>query len=183
MTDAGRSMPEHLVVGHVANAHGTKGELFVWPLTDSPDDVFAEGMALLLGSEDGVLDADSEQLIVAERRPFKRGELIRFEGVDDRSTAEELAGRYLLLESAVLPPPEEGELYYHQLLGMSVETVEGAAVGRVREVFETEPHHLLEVKSDDGKLHLIPFAERIVRQIDLEGGRLVIEPPPGLLEL
>lgn len=183
MTDAGRSLPEHLVVGHIAKPHGTKGELFVWPLTDTPDEVFVEGMVLLLGSDAGELDAEAEELVVEESRPFKRGELVKFAGVADRTAAEELAGRYLLAERAVLPEPEEGEVYYHQLLGLAVETVSGEQVGRVREVFETEPHHLLEVKSTDGKLHLIPFAERIVKQIDLEGGRLVIEPPPGLLEL
>jgi 16S rRNA processing protein RimM len=140
-------------------------------------------MVLLLGSETGELDAESEELVVEESRPFKRGELVKFEGIADRTAAETLTGRYLLAPRTALPEPEPGEFYYHQLLGLAVETVSGKPVGRVREVFETEPHHLLEVKSADGKLHLIPFAERIVKEIDLEGGRLVIEPPPGLLEL
>ncbi len=183
MADAGRSVPEHLIVGHVAKPHGTKGELFVWPLTDSPDEVFVEGMQLLLGDEDGTLDETAEELVVESSRPFKRGELVKFAGIDDRSAAEEIAGRYVLAAAASLEPPDDDEVYYHQLLGMVVETTDGVAVGVVREVFETEPTHLLEVKSADGKLHLIPFAERIVRQIDVAAGRLVIEPPEGLLDL
>lgn len=181
--DAGRSLPEHLVVGHVTKAHGTKGELFVWPLTDSPDAVFVEGMILRLGDEDGAPDPSGDELVVERSRPFKRGELVKFEGIDDRSSADVFAGRYVLAEASALVPPEDDELYYHQLLGMNVETVDGALVGVVREVFETEPTHLLEVKSADGRLHLVPFAARIVKTIDLEGGRIVIEPPAGLLEL
>lgn len=181
--DAGRSVPEHLVVGHVTKAHGTKGELFVWPLTDSPDTVFVEGMVLRLGDEDGAPDVSGEELVVERSRPFKRGELVKFEGIDDRSAADVFAGRYVLAESSSLEPLEDDELYYHQLLGMNVETTDGAPVGVVREVFETEPTHLLEVKSTDGRLHLIPFAARIVKQIDVDSGRIVIEPPAGLLDL
>jgi 16S rRNA processing protein RimM len=116
-------------------------------------------------------------------REFKRGRLVRFEAFDTREDADALAQRYLLLPAEAVPPLEEGEVFYHQLLGLSVETVSGEMVGRVREVYETVPHHLLEVKSDSGKLHLIPFAGRVIREIDLEGSRVVIDPPDGLLEL
>jgi ribosomal 30S subunit maturation factor RimM len=53
----------------------------------------------------------------------------------------------------------------------------------VREVYETHPAHLLEVKGEDGKLHLIPFADRIVKKVDVESGLIVIKPTPGLLEI
>jgi 16S rRNA processing protein RimM len=53
----------------------------------------------------------------------------------------------------------------------------------VREVFETEPHHLLEVLTTDGRARLVPFAGRIVRQVDRAGRRVVIDPPEGLLDL
>ena len=178
-----RESPDHLVVGHVTKAHGTKGEVFVWPLTDRPDESFAEGRTLLLGDERGELGEDSEELVVERSRPFKRGQLVKFDGFDDRTAVEELGGRYLLVPFEVLGELEEGEAFYHQLLDAEVVTVDGEVVGKVREVFETEPAHLLEVKSPSGKLHLIPFAERIVKRVDAEAGRIVIKPPPGLLEL
>jgi 16S rRNA processing protein RimM len=178
-----RPAPSHLVVGHVSKPHGTKGELFVWPLTDRPDEVLATGRSVLLGDADGGIDAEAAELVVERSRPFKRGELVKFEGLDDRNAVEDLAGRYLLAPIDRLAELEEGEVYYHQLLGAEVVTADGQTVGRVREVFETEPAHLLEVKSDDGKIHLVPFAERIVKQVDVSAGRIVIEPPPGLLDL
>jgi 16S rRNA processing protein RimM len=178
-----RQAPDHLVVGHVSKPHGTKGELFVWPLTDRPDEVLGPGRTVLLGDEDGALAEDAAALVIERSRPFKRGTLVKFEGLGERDDVEELAGRYLLVPIEGLAALEEGEVFYHQLLGAEVVTAEGEAVGRVREVFETAPTHLLEVKGEDGKLHLIPFSERIVRKVDVEAGRIVIKPPPGLLEL
>lgn len=174
--------PDHLVVGHLAKPHGTKGELLVWPLTDAPDEVFAPGRELIVGDEQGELGAAPERWVVERCRPFKRGLLVKFDGLDDRTSVEPLVGRYVLLPASELAEPAGDELMYHQLLGLRVETVDGAVVGQVREVFETEPAHLLEVKGDD-RIHLIPLAWRIVREVDLDGGRLVIEAPPGLLEL
>ena len=178
-----RQQPEHLVVGHIAKPHGTKGELFVMPLTDRPGDVFAPGRQLFLGDVDGRVSAEASIVGVESSRPFKRGLLVRLEEVAGREDADPIAGLYFLLPLDALPPREEGEFFYHELLGLQVVTVAGAAVGRVREVFDTEPHHLLEVEAADGKVRLIPFAERIVRQVDQDAGRLVIEPPEGLLDL
>jgi 16S rRNA processing protein RimM len=175
--------PEHLVVGHISKAHGTRGEVFVWPLTDRPAEIFTPGRALLLGNEEGALPPDAPSIVIESSRPFKGGVLVKFEELGERSDADPVMQHYLLLPVRDLPPLEEDELFYHELLGCVVETVAGDRVGVVREVFETAPDHLLEVKSDTGRLHLVPFAKRIVRQIDREGRRIVIEPPDGLLDL
>jgi 16S rRNA processing protein RimM len=174
--------PEHLVVGHLSKAHGTRGELLVWLLTDRPEVVFAPGQRLLLGTDTGQVAEPAAELEIEASRPFKRGLLVRLVGVEDRNAAERLANRYLLAPRAELDEGAEEGVYYHQLLGLLVQTTDGAVVGRVREVYETEPRHLLEVKGQ-GRVHLIPFSPEVVRSVDLEGGRLVIDPPVGLLEL
>jgi 16S rRNA processing protein RimM len=179
----GRAVPSHLVVGHISKPHGTRGEVFVLPLTDNPAAVFAAGQTLLLGDEEGALGDDAPAVVVEGARAFKRGLLVSFEHVGSREDADELARRYLLVPAEVVPPLDEGEVFYHELLGMHVETMAGEAVGHVREVFETVPHHLLEVSGADGRLRLIPFADRIVRSVDRETGRIVIDPPAGLLDL
>jgi len=175
--------PERLIVGHIARLHGNRGEVFVWPLTDRPETVFAPGRELLLGDEQGECAAQPPLLTVEGARAFKRGLLVKLVGVATRSEAEPLARRYLLAPVAELGELDEGEIYYHQLLGAAVETVTGEAVGHVREVYETEPAHLLEVESPGGKRHLVPFTERVVRRVDAEARVVVIDPPPGLLEL
>jgi 16S rRNA processing protein RimM len=184
--DPGRfimNQPTHLVVGHVSKAHGTKGEVFIWPLTDSVTEVYAPEQEVLLGDEHGKLDAEAGTLVVESVRDFKRGLLVKFKGLNGREAVDELASRYLLMPIERVAPRGENEVYYHELLGMQVVTRDGVAVGEVHEVYETEPAHLLEVKSDNGKIHLIPFAERIVKQVDAENRQIVIKPPPGLLDL
>lgn len=178
-----RAAPERLVVGHIARAHGTRGEVYVSPLTDDPEAVFAPGRELILGDDAAEADDDAPVLTVEAAREFKRGLLVKLERVDSRSAAEELARRYLLAPLAALGPRAEGEVFYHELLGATVETVDGRAVGTVREVYELEPADMLEVEDGDGKRHLVPFTERIVRRVDPAARRVVIEPPPGLLEL
>ena len=176
--------PTHLVVGHVTKPHGTKGELFVWPLTDNADDVFADGRELLVGDDKGNLDPEFDGTVVVEStREFKRGILLKIEGRDDRDAVDELAQRYLLAPLEQLKPPEEDEVYYHQLLGMTVVTKEGETVGTIREVYETYPAQMLEVTSESGKVHLVPFADRIVKKVDVEAKQIVIAPPPGLLDV
>jgi len=178
-----RSEPSFLVVGHVNKAHGTKGELFVWPLTDHPESTFAPGVILYLGDESGsVPDPTRPSLAVEAARPFRRGFLVRFPGVMDRTQAEAFHGRYLLRPRSELAELEEGEVFYHQLVGLTVLTVSGERVGEVVEVYELQPADLLEVRGPGGTHH-IPFLRSIVREIDVEGGTLVIDPPEGLLEL
>lgn len=179
-TDSDR--PEWLVVGQLSKPHGNKGEVMVWPLTDSPELVFAEGRELVLGDTEGGLGEQPGRLVIDGRRPYRRGWLLTLEGVEDRSAVEEIQGRYLLIPIDEAPPREEGELFYHELLGAEVVTVAGENVGRVREVFDTEPAHLLEVKGERG-LHLIPFTRQVVKEVDAGARRIVIDPPEGLLEL
>ena len=175
--------PSHLVVGHLNKAHGTKGELFLWPLTADPGEAFAAGAGLHLADEAGEKpDPAFAEVRVRAVRPFKRGFLIRLEGIDSRDQAEWLAGRYVLRPLADLPPLEDGEVFYHDLLGMRVESGDGETVGEVVEVFELSPMHLLQVARESGTA-LIPFARDMVRRLDREGKRLVMDLPDGLLDL
>jgi 16S rRNA processing protein RimM len=178
-----RAEPSYLVVGHVNKPHGTKGELFVWPLTDHPESTFAPGVILYVGDERGEApDPARPSLLVRGVRPFRRGFLVTFPGVTDRTQAEVLQGRYLFRPRSELEELEEGEVFYHQLVGMRVVTEEGVEVGEVVEVYELRPADLLEVRGPRG-VHHIPFLQTIVREMDVEGGVLVIAPPEGLLDL
>lgn len=175
--------PSHLVVGHLNKAHGTRGELFLWPLTTDPDEAFAAGVDLYLADEAGEKpDPAFAEVRVRGVRPFKRGFLIRLEGIDSRDQAEWLAGRYVLRPLADVRPLEDGEVFYHDLLGMRVESGDGETIGEIVEVFELSPVHLLQVGRASGTV-LIPFARDMVRRLDREGKRLVVDVPDGLLEL
>jgi len=179
----GHSDPTYLVVGHLNKAHGTKGEIFVWPLTDHPEGSFAPGVILYLGDETGnAPDPSRPSYSIQAVRPFRRGFLLRLEGIEDRDAAEELQGLYVLRPRKELMAPEEGELFYHELLGLAVVTAKGESVGEIVEVYELRPADLLEVEGPS-KTHFIPFLASIVREVDLEAGTMTIDPPNGLLDL
>ena len=178
-----RSEPEYLVVGQLNKVHGTSGELYVWPLTDHPESSFAPGVMLYLGDETGAESGVSgATLVVTAVRPFQKGFLVRFQDITSRNQAQEVRGRYLLRPLSELEELAEGEIFYHQLLGMEVRTVEGEEVGRVVEVYELQPADLLAVRGPRGLRH-IPMLKNVVREVDVEGRRLVIDPPDGLLDL
>jgi len=179
----GREDPRFLVVGHLNKPHGMKGELFIWPLTDHPEGVYTPGVVLRLGASDAEQpDPDLPPLRIEAVRPFRNGFLVVFGGVTDRAQAELLRGRYLFQDMEALEPLEDGEVFYHQLLGMEVVTVDGERLGEITEVYELRPADMLQVSGPDREI-MIPFLEGVVVEVDIEARRMVVDPPDGLLDL
>ncbi len=170
-----------VMVGRIRRAHGIHGEVAVELTTDRPERTFAEGRSLRMGDA-GSGGVGAVEVRVERARPHKGGLIVVLEGVTTRSAAEALAGRDLLLPMAELEPLAEGEVFRHDLIGLEVRLPDGARVGQVRSVFEALPAELLEVDAD-GRLVLVPYTKEIVRELDLEARRLVIDPPEGLLDL
>lgn len=177
------SAPEFLIVGFVSKPHGIRGEVYVHPLTDHPEGSFAPGVVLRSAVGEGRRpDSQAPPLRIEAARPFQRGWLVRFEGTSDRNEAERLRARYLFRALDELEPLDADEVFYHQLLGMGVRTIDGAEVGTVQEVYEMRPADLLEVRTPRGTV-LIPFQREIVVEVDTAQRRLVVDPPAGLLDL
>lgn len=166
-----------LVVARIGRAHGIRGEVTVEVRTDEPELRLAPGARLRTDPP------RLGPLTVASRRVHSGRLLLRFEGVADRAAAEALRNTLLIAEVDPAERPEDPEEYYdHQLVGLEVVTAEGAVVGRVTEVSHLPYQDLLVVRRPDDSEVLVPFVARIVPEIDLAGGRAVIEPPPGLLD-
>ena len=174
--------PGHLVVGHLNKAHGTKGEVFIWPLTDHPESTFALGVVLYLGDAEGVLSPDLPTCRIETSRAYRQGFLVRFEGVYDRTGAEALCDRYVLRALDDVGELEEGEVFYHDLLGMEVVTVDGDSIGEVSEVYELRPADLLEVRGPEKSI-LIPYISQVVHSVSVDENRIVLDPPDGLLDV
>jgi len=167
-----------LVVGRIAKAHGIGGEVAVDVRTDSPDDRFAPG---------ATLDTDPAErgpLTVRRTRWHSGRLLVVFDGVADRTAAEALRGTLLVADSTTSPAVDEDDEYWdHQLLGLSAVTVAGVRLGLVDDVLHPPGSDVLVVRGDDGGEILVPFVRAIVPEVDLAGGRVVVDPPEGLLEL
>ena len=183
MSPGARLDPRHLAVGHLAKAHGIKGELYVQPLTDHPEETYTPGVVLSFGrrTDDGPTP-DLPPLRIRASRPFRKGYLVSFDGLDDRTQAEALRGAYAYREASEVEPPAEGEIFHHELVGMEVVLRGGERLGEVSHLFELQPADLLEVRGPE-KEYLIPFLDRIVVEIDAERRRVIVDPPDGLLDL
>jgi 16S rRNA processing protein RimM len=165
-----------VTVGRIGRPHGIRGAVVVGVRTDEPELRFAVGSRL---DTDG---PDVGPLTVAARR-WQSGELVvMFEGITDRNAAGELRGTWLTVDSSTLAPTgDPDEFRDHELVGLAVRTVDGTDVGVVEDVL----HHgqdLLAVRAASGQI-LVPFVRAIVTEVNVEAGVLVIDPPPGLLDL
>lgn len=181
----GRSAPDRgpaaLLVGIVTRAHGLRGELVVDVRTDSPEQRFAPGAVLQRAGVDGV---GLGVLTVEAARPHSGRLLVRFVEAPDRDAAEGLRGSRLLVDPAALPPPDDpDEFHVHQLEGLPAELADGTVVGTVRDVVHGPAGELLVLARPDAPDALVPFVRAIVLTVDLDGGRVVLDPPEGLLDL
>ncbi|HEX9337779.1 MAG TPA: ribosome maturation factor RimM [Pseudonocardiaceae bacterium] len=173
-------MTEVRMVGRVVKPHGIRGELMVDVSTDSAELRFAVGAVLFVTSRDGSV---SRTLTVTAARPHSGRLLVYFEGVADRDAAEALRGAVLSANPADLPPIDDpDEFYDHQLEGLDAVTVAGATIGTVREIMHGAGGELLVVDRTDGGQALVPFVREIVPEVDLAGRRVLVDPPPGLLD-
>ena len=170
-----------LIVGAVQKPHGIKGELMVRLETDRPEAVFQPGRVLRLGDAAG---RPGDGVLTVERaRAFKGGYLLKVAEHTGRTDAiEALRGRSLLIPEGEAAPRAEDEVFYHQLVGLTVLSA-SEEVGTVREVYEAPSGVMLGVERKGRKELLLPFVRDWVRRIDVAGGVLEIEAPAGLLEL
>jgi 16S rRNA processing protein RimM len=177
----GAEEPGYLIVGSVQKPHGVKGELFVRLETDHPDVVFRQGRVLLLGDAAGRPAGGT--LTVERARVFKGGLLLKVAEHSVRTDATDaLRGRLLLIPEGDATPLEEDEVYYHQLIGLTVRAGE-TDVGRVRDVYEAPSGYLIGVEREGAKELLIPFVREMIKRVSVAEGVLEIEAPAGLLEL
>jgi 16S rRNA processing protein RimM len=168
---------EMVLVGFIARTHGNRGEVILKSETDFPDDRFRVG-AILHGRRG---TGPIERLEVTAVR-FQQGRpIIGLAGVGSISEAERLAGYELRVpesEQAALPA---GVYYHHQLIGCEVVTRSGDAIGRVSDVQGDGEATRLAVRGTRGEV-LIPLAQEMC-DIDVAAKRIVVNPPPGLLEV
>jgi 16S rRNA processing protein RimM len=160
-----------VVVGRITKAHGLRGEVAVQVFSDNPDR-FAEGAHVYL--EDG------RTLTVAAARWAGARMLVSFEGVPDRTAAEALRGRSLVVPRSMLPELADGEYWPHQLIGCEVLTEGGRSLGRVTDVIENPANDLWATTADDGVETLIPAIRDVIVEVDLGAGRIVVRDLPGL---
>lgn len=167
-----------VIVGRIRRAHGLLGVLVVEPMTASAELVFAPGRDVIAGTVKAVAAVPARKLHIEMAEPFQGGFRVQFTGIAGRDEAELWRDRYLLSHRADLPEPDESQVYLYDLIGLTVEDQGNQVVGKVLAYYELKHDVMIEVERANDTV-MIPY--RFVTEVDLEGKRLVVEPPEGLL--
>lgn len=118
---------------------------------------------------------------IVESRPQSAHLVLSLEGIQTRDQAEVLRGCELQVPAAWLAPLPDGTYYHFQIIGLQVVTAAGESLGAVEEIVETGSNDVYVVRGQ-GREVLLPALSHVILRVDLEAGRLVVEPPPGLLD-
>lgn len=163
---------ELISVGEIAGVFGIKGWVKVYSLTEPRENILTYSpWTLKKGSE------VKEVSIINGKRQGKTV-VASIEGISDRNIAETYCGWEILINKDQLPETEEGVYYWADLVGLLVETEQGISLGVVDYLIETGANDVLVVK-DDKQERLIPFInEQVVKTIDLNGKRMVVDWDP-----
>lgn len=164
-----------LTVARIGRAHGLRGEVALDLRTDVPDERLAPGTVLATDP------AGAGPLTVARTRVAQGRWFATFEGVADRTAAEALTGVELVVDSAEDDEPDEDAWYPHELVGLRAEGTDGRVLGEVVGLEHAPAHDVLVLREPDGARTLVPFVRAIVPVVDVAGGRVVLDPPGGLL--
>ncbi len=167
--DAGTA-DERLVVALVRSLHGLRGAVRVEILTDRPEERFRPGQVLFREGDATPLTIESAAA-VADGPGWR----LRFREVADRTAAESLRGVYL--EIAVRPAAElaRGEVYWHEMLGVTVSDVDGRALGTVRDVYRAGGAEVLVVKGGPVGEFDVPVVRAFVRIFAPRRGEIVVD--------
>jgi 16S rRNA processing protein RimM len=166
------TMPQssaRVLLGHISDAHGIKGEAVVHSHTAVPQDIAAYGP---------LSDAQGKQSFsLTVLRVTKKGVICRIAGIADRNGIEALRGTELYVARDRLPEPDDETFYHADLIGLTAVDVQGQTVGTVVALNNFGAGDLLEIRlTGSSQTEFFPFTKTSVPAIDIAGGRIVIAP-------
>ena len=163
-------------VGRIVKTHGLRGALKIFPYGETlslqkPGAKFHLYPAVVTGKP---------ELTLAHQRSQGRHLVVQFAEIGDLDAAKRVVEQELFVPEELLPPTAEGEYYHYQLIGLRVETPAGQELGILQGVIETGSNDVYVVAYASGEI-LIPAIAEVILEVDLREGRMIIEPPEGLL--
>ena len=156
-----------ICVGHILGSQGIKGWVRVFSNTSPRENIVSYSPWFI---EQGSV----QKATAVQGRRQGKNVLARLEGIEDRTQADELTGCRIFINPQQLPRLEAGEYYWSDLVGLAVETVQGQPLGVIASMMETGADDVMVLAGE--RERLIPFViDQIVREVDLENQRLVVD--------
>jgi 16S rRNA processing protein RimM len=166
-------------VGKIVNTHGIRGEVRVISNTDFAEERYEHGNTLYIFKEGSNVPI---KVVVDSHRVHKNFDLLTFEGMHSIEEVEQFKGSLLKIDEDQLSELNEGEYYFHEIIGCHMYTDQGEEIGTIREILATGANDVWIVKRKVGKDLLVPYIEDIVKEIDIEEKKVIITPMEGLLD-
>lgn len=168
-------MTKYLEIGQIVNTFGIKGMVKIKPFTDDINK-FDRLKKIYISNKNG-----KKEYQIQEVKYHKNMVLMKLEGVDTPEQADLLRQSYLLVDRADEEPLEEGVYYIVDLLGLEVYTDDNKLLGKVDDIFNTGSNDIYVVKDEMGKQILLPGIPDVLKNVDLEKGRITVHLIPGLI--
>ncbi len=167
-------MEKMLKVGKIINTHGIRGQLKIFPLTDSMKD---------FGELDWVyIDDYKEKFYINNVKYMPSLVLLSFKGYEDINLVEKLKNKYLFIDQSQRKNLPEDTYYMADIIGLDVYTVKNEYIGIVDDIIQTGPSEVYIIKNQDKKEFMIPAVKEFIVEISLEESRITINPIEGLIE-
>lgn len=167
---------DRVVIGRVVKPHGLKGEVVVEVLTDFPER-FRENLRVQIAGP----RSDPRPARILSSRSFGDRLLVAFEGITNLASAETLRDSELSVHLADVKEPPPGFVYHWEVEGAEAFDAKGNRLGRVSALSDVGGRALLVLETPRG-LRDVPFSSPIVVSVDVAAKRVVLDPPPGLLD-
>lgn len=165
-------------VGKIVNTQGIKGEVRVISTTDFPEKRYKKGNVVFLFMPKSNTPIE---LTIKNHRRHKNFDLLLFEGYENINEVEKFRDGILKVPESQLGELEEGEYYFHEIIGCLVATKQGEEIGKVTDILTPGANDVWVVKGKNGKEQLIPYIEDVVLKVDLKEKVILIDPIEGLL--
>lgn len=166
---------QYITVGEIVNTQGIKGEVRILPTTDFPER-FKKGQKYLV-----YLKGIHREYTIEKSWEHKHFIIIKFAEIEDMNAAEKLKGGLLQVTPANLTRLPKGSYYVFELVGLKVLDIEGQELGEVVQVIKTGANDVYVVKRSEGKDILIPALKSVIKEIDIPGGKMLVDLPEGLI--
>ena len=167
-------MTKYLEIGQIVNTFGIKGMVKVKPFTDDINR-FDRLETIYIKNK-----KVNKEYRIQEVKYHKQMVMLKLEGIENPEEAENLRGSYLLIDRDKEEPLEEGTYYIVDLLGLEVFSDEGELLGKVDDIFNTGSNDIYVVKDEFGKQILLPGISEVIKDVDIEQGKITVHLIPGL---
>jgi len=163
-------------IGRVIRPHGVRGKIKL--------EYFGEDVNRFPPSREVFIEVKAGNVRayeILETTPQAPRLILHLKGIEKREEVESLVGKEVFIKREALPELEEGEYYWMDVLGMSVETEEGRKIGQVKEIFSTGANDVYVVEGKRGEI-LLPATREVIQSVDRERGVMKVSQKGGLWE-